>query len=622
MCFFTLLGRMLLLAVALIMGMHTVYAQQQPWTGDGGKGISLAVFEPAGKGLSTDEQWMLDLVHRTIAADFDKFSDMTVINPKDVEKVLEQWKEIMSGNYSDATLVKIGNLISANHILTGSISKTKSAFMLELSVTDLASGERKASYAPTPITEMALENLSVIKAASAELLRQLGVNLTSAGQSELMQVVNMTQVRAQEMYSRGMAAQRQGTDVAALSYFFQAEAFDPSLFDVSKRSSIIAANISSGNIGADVRNDILWRKSWVARLSEAEVTFHSIISSADPPYRLYYSTDIKTGNIDYQTETADLSITINMTPNRTWFKAMRQSLKAVQAVLNGLNTTNRKNDWGLSGWPSRGVTETNPFASPKRYEFTVVFELVNQQGRVIGSQTVRLNPEFGISANNITFTNIPGMVKFNGVRANDISDNMTIRVVSVNGAPPQNARFTIAVNKSQPLVDTRDGKRYKTITTGDFRTWMAENLNYQPQTGNSWCYGNDNSYCTQYGRLYDWNTAMKVCPAGWHLPDIDEWNDLIINTNGGGNAGKKLKAKNGWNGNGNGTDDYDFSALPGGGRYFGGNFASIGYGSRWWTATVRGSGNAYSQNIDFGKNNVSEDYSDKSYAFSVRCVAD
>jgi uncharacterized protein (TIGR02145 family) len=167
----------------------------------------------------------------------------------------------------------------------------------------------------------------------------------------------------------------------------------------------------------------------------------------------------------------------------------------------------------------------------------------------------------------------------------------------------------------------------KTVVIGG-QTWMAENLNYQ--TGNSWCYNDSNSYCNKYGRLYDWETAKSACPSGWHLPTRDEWGALAKVAGGtgdygaSGTAGKKLKSKSGWGNSDsyNGTDDFGFSALPGGYRgFFDGYFENAGHYGYWWTATEYYSDYAYRRYMNYDNDYVDENnYSNKGYGYSVRCV--
>jgi len=171
------------------------------------------------------------------------------------------------------------------------------------------------------------------------------------------------------------------------------------------------------------------------------------------------------------------------------------------------------------------------------------------------------------------------------------------------------------------LTDGRDGKKYKTVVIGGKR-WMGENLNYQT-TGGSWCYGNDNSNCGRYGRLYDWNTAKTVCPRSWHLPSRQEW-DALVKVAGGKKAGKALKSVVGWINNGNGTDDYGFSATPSGYRLpaVTGRFDDLGNEGRWWTAEEFPGGSAFYRNMYYHADYVYEYGYSKDYGFSVRCVAD
>ena len=162
------------------------------------------------------------------------------------------------------------------------------------------------------------------------------------------------------------------------------------------------------------------------------------------------------------------------------------------------------------------------------------------------------------------------------------------------------------------FTDARDKQLYYSVKIGE-QTWMAENLSYDTKTTSSVCYGNDPSNCNLYGRLYDWETAKKSCPTGWHLPSNDEWQKLVDFAGGKNVAGKKLKATVGWN-RGNGTDDYGFSALPSGFRKSG-SFWYIGDRVNWWSSNeVWELSDILSKDGGYSK--------DDGFLFSVRCLQD
>jgi len=193
------------------------------------------------------------------------------------------------------------------------------------------------------------------------------------------------------------------------------------------------------------------------------------------------------------------------------------------------------------------------------------------------------------------------------------------------------------------FIDTRNDKEYGYVTICS-QTWMAENLNFAVSDGNSKCGGtnsgshlsNDNtSACDTYGRLYNWATALTVCPNGWHLPSRMEWEVMTDYIGGDATEGKKLKATYGWNGDLNGTDDYGFEALPGGiGTPYNPDYSNISLiwsnpslTGNWWSATESSdnSDNAYRRIMNgvsaalADKASWNDNYSKVSFS-SVRCV--
>jgi uncharacterized protein (TIGR02145 family) len=186
-----------------------------------------------------------------------------------------------------------------------------------------------------------------------------------------------------------------------------------------------------------------------------------------------------------------------------------------------------------------------------------------------------------------------------------ISIAFTISCTSFNGGN---------LEAASSYVDMRDGKVYRTAVIGE-QTWMAENLDYA--VDGSECYDNDPANCAKYGRLYDWETAKTACPSGWHLPANEEWKELIDFAGGEKVAGKRLKA--------NSTDDYGFSALPGGEKSEDFSRHIGGFGI-WWS-TSKYSNSSYYR---FGMKSSSDavfgfaftDLIKKKYFYSVRCVKD
>ncbi|OUS01374.1 hypothetical protein A9Q86_06205 [Flavobacteriales bacterium 33_180_T64] len=135
------------------------------------------------------------------------------------------------------------------------------------------------------------------------------------------------------------------------------------------------------------------------------------------------------------------------------------------------------------------------------------------------------------------------------------------------------------------MIDARDGQVYQTVKIGT-QTWFAQNLNYDPIDNTSKCYENDLANCFVYGRLYEGNTVQTICPEGWHLPTVEEW-EVLIDYLGGIDVAHVFLAPYGTQ-QGN---EINFNLLAGG-RYFA-NFQDVTTRGYYYTATDGGLPNSF-----------------------------
>ncbi len=214
--------------------------------------------------------------------------------------------------------------------------------------------------------------------------------------------------------------------------------------------------------------------------------------------------------------------------------------------------------------------------------------------------------------------------------------------------------FYNAEAQDENTVTDIDGNVYNTVIIGT-QTWMAENLKtttyndgssivnetdnttWMSLTTGAYCwYNNDeDSYKEPYGALYNWYVVEtdKVCPSGWHVPSDSDWQLLevylgmdpdIADNHGliGSNEGAMLKTTSGWYSDGNGTNEYNFSAYPSGIRNStDGTFSKKGLLCSWWSSSKSGS-SAYYYALDYRYTSIYRYYMNKFKGYSIRCVKD
>ena len=186
------------------------------------------------------------------------------------------------------------------------------------------------------------------------------------------------------------------------------------------------------------------------------------------------------------------------------------------------------------------------------------------------------------------------------------------------------------------------GKDYNTVLIGD-QCWLKENLNVGTMLNGGtnstengiiekYCYGNDTTNCSTYGGLYQWQEAMQyatnegargICPEGWHIPTLAEFNTLSASVGGDGNSLKAVGQ--GIQPNGLGTNISGFSGLLAGNKepYPGSYFIHLTLYGHFWSSSKDFNNNVDHLVLYYNSNAIVNHIGVFStYGFNVRCIKD
>jgi uncharacterized protein (TIGR02145 family) len=201
-----------------------------------------------------------------------------------------------------------------------------------------------------------------------------------------------------------------------------------------------------------------------------------------------------------------------------------------------------------------------------------------------------------------------------------------------------------------PTVTDIDGNVYNTVQIGT-QCWTQSNLKvskyrngdniptglsnsqWSSTTSGSYAiYNNDPVNDGLYGKLYNHyavTDSRGLCPTGWHVPSDGEWTTLENNQWGSSVAGGALKSTTtqptpgGWNPPNTGaTNSSGFTALPGGIRYYNGDFYDMSNFGFWWSSSVLSGSNAWYRTLTNYGSLLNRDYFGRTDGYSVRCLKD
>lgn len=160
---------------------------------------------------------------------------------------------------------------------------------------------------------------------------------------------------------------------------------------------------------------------------------------------------------------------------------------------------------------------------------------------------------------------------------------------------------------------------------GDRIPYVKDADKWSKLTTGAWCWYNNDP---RYGKLYNWfavNDPRGLAPEGWHVPSEIEWTKLTKFLGGYIVAGGKMKETGSINWkdpNADATNSSGFTALPGGSRYYLGEFFDAGGYGYWWSSTEAAPNAAWYRYLTYFYGAISGTTEYKLNGFSVRCLHD
>jgi uncharacterized protein (TIGR02145 family) len=316
----------------------------------------------------------------------------------------------------------------------------------------------------------------------------------------------------------------------------------------------------------------------------------------------------------------------------------RHTAEGVGIILDdgGSPVLERGVEWGASEKPEEINKAGDSFTTKGTGQLTGQFS-VTIDGLSPGTdyflRAYARNAAGTVYGNMVSFTTMPELDGTTGT-VTDFDGNI-YRSVFIGGTEWMAENLMVThYNNGDPVTTDLDDAEWAGMTSGAFAIYPYNH------------YDGTDPISGKYGALYNWYAIEtgNICPTGWKVPDDGDWkklesyadtmyDDLFSGWDNTGwrghDAGQRLRAPYDFSLKAyddiiepvKGTDDYGFSALPGGFRNFTGPFYDMGNYGYWWSASGSTGTLAWMRSMGYSSH-IRRASPDKRHGFSVRCMND
>ena len=311
---------------------------------------AIAVPAPKGVNLEGGSDWIPLFIQGIITTNFQQYSGLAVIDRQNADMVKAEQRLSESAEFDEKNTIELGKMTSAKLIVTGNIVAKSGAYALTFSITDAQSGETKATASVPDCPRSALEDGTAANQISYDLMAGYGIALGTDAKARLTQTASaMTaETSAQASVAKGIAAEKGGSNIEALTYYIQAKKNDRNLAEATSRMAGMTTVVMSGNFGANAKNLMKLRNDWDKLLLEAA----GLIAANPPEFEVRYFTDIEPLELtaaDYENGTMSFRM------GAPYLKQVRgaENFKIVAELMCALWSIEQSENWGekMNGFP-------------------------------------------------------------------------------------------------------------------------------------------------------------------------------------------------------------------------------------------------------------------------------